>query len=313
MIQTEAQAAELLQKMGYGTHGTLALEVPGCEDKAFVVEVKGGEGLDLWSRFRAALDHTEMWPVLYACWGQFLQDWRAAVIEENIFMRQIYEWEGEPGSRDVSPDAIVSRADEAMIADVIAGHDEIYSKDLVEQIVYSLEQTEARFGKAPPADMARDLIAARTIPGYLAFERWLLDWEIENASVDDVLVPVYTQYIDWFEPMYQVQILLLLPTVKPWEVPAFVHWYGAESVGSEAVIALLQKWHRRYGAELVAHYSTMLQFNVGTLPRTIGEAFDLAVEQEAFSPCTTVLPGVSLRDHARTLLQANRWFLHERP
>lgn len=36
-------------------------------------------------------------------------------------------------------------------------------------------------------------------------------------------------------------------------------------------------------------------------------------EQVALAECTTLLPGVSMRDHARALLAVNRWFIHERP
>lgn len=57
----------------------------------------------------------------------------------------------------------------------------------------------------------------------------------------------------------------------------------------------------------------MLLLNVGRLPSTPEEAFQLACEQEAIAECTTMLPGVSLRNHTRALLSVNRWFLHERP
>ncbi|ELR99905.1 hypothetical protein [Gloeocapsa sp. PCC 73106] len=37
------------------------------------------------------------------------------------------------------------------------------------------------------------------------------------------------------------------------------------------------------------------------------------LENRAIAPCITILPGVTLRQHAQTLLSLNRWFLHERP
>ncbi|WP_455210808.1 DUF4253 domain-containing protein [Kaarinaea lacus] len=57
----------------------------------------------------------------------------------------------------------------------------------------------------------------------------------------------------------------------------------------------------------------MLHFDVQRKPESIDDAFRLAWEQEALAPCTTALPGESLRDHARALLAADKWFLHERP
>ncbi|HIK18118.1 MAG TPA: DUF4253 domain-containing protein [Leptolyngbyaceae cyanobacterium M33_DOE_097] len=94
---------------------------------------------------------------------------------------------------------------------------------------------------------------------------------------------------------------------------AYLHWFGAWASGTPVVIGFLKQWHQRYNAELVCHYGTMLQLTVEKRPATPAEAFDLAWQQEALAPCTTLLPGVTLRDHARSLLTVNRWFLHERP
>jgi hypothetical protein len=68
-----------------------------------------------------------------------------------------------------------------------------------------------------------------------------------------------------------------------------------------------------YGAELVAHFGTMLQFVVSRPPQTLDQAFALAVQQNAVAPCTLALPGVSLREHVRALMCVDKWFLHERP
>ena len=104
-----------------------------------------------------------------------------------------------------------------------------------------------------------------------------------------------------------------MPTINSWEIPAYISWYGAESCSSELVVALLKYWHEKYGAELVAHYGTMLQLVTQTLPTSPEEAFRLAWEQQVIAPCTTCLPGISLRNHAREMLHCHQWFLHERP
>ncbi|MEA5508264.1 hypothetical protein VB715_00655 [Crocosphaera sp. UHCC 0190] len=33
-----------------------------------------------------------------------------------------------------------------------------------------------------------------------------------------------------------------------WEIPAYIHWYGASQYNSELVIALLKYWHEKYGS-----------------------------------------------------------------
>ena len=46
-------------------------------------------------------------------------------------------------------------------------------------------------------------------------------------------------------------------------------------------------------------------------PRTLADAFALAVEQDLLAPMT--LTGATVRDHARALLERPEWFLHDRP
>jgi len=130
-------------------------------------------------------------------------------------------------------------------------------------------------------------------------------------NLEDIMA-FETSYLDWFEPA-ETLTLILLPTQNSWDTLAYIHWFGACYVGTSVAMGFLKKWHQQYLAELVCHYGTMLQLNVGKLPSNPEEAFQLAWEQEAIAPCTTMLPGVSLSDHARALLSVNRWFLHERP
>jgi len=57
----------------------------------------------------------------------------------------------------------------------------------------------------------------------------------------------------------------------------------------------------------------MLEFVVNRPPRSLDEAWALAREQELVAPCTTALPGITLREHARSLVDRDTWFIHERP
>lgn len=104
-----------------------------------------------------------------------------------------------------------------------------------------------------------------------------------------------------------------MPTANGWEIPAYINWYAASRGNSQSVVALLRAWQLQHGAELVAHYGTMLHFTVQQRPRTVNEAYHLAWQQAAIAPCTLTLPGVALRNHARALLHADRWFLREQP
>ncbi|MGM3308569.1 DUF4253 domain-containing protein [Anabaena sp. WFMT] len=134
---------------------------------------------------------------------------------------------------------------------------------------------------------------------------------LEQQNPEDSFVDL--SYLQWYEPINQPLVLLLLPIQNCWETLAYLHWYGASYIGSDKVMAMLKYWHEQYAIELVCHYGTMLQITVKNKPKTFKEALQLAIEQEAIAPCTTILPGISLQDHACALLKTDHWFLHERP
>lgn len=97
-------------------------------------------------------------------------------------------------------------------------------------------------------------------------------------------------------------------------LPARISPYGAEGSGRhEALIRLSREWQHRFGAELVASWGTMLQYVAAKPPTTLDEAFDLAAQQIAVAPCTTLLRGEGVRQLARHLWHGEQWFLHERP
>jgi hypothetical protein len=134
---------------------------------------------------------------------------------------------------------------------------------------------------------------------------------LKQQNQEELLVDL--SYLQWYEPINQNLALLLLPIQNSWETLAYLHWYGAINIGSDKVMAMLKYWHEQYEIELVCHYGTMLQLTVKNKPKNFQEALQLAIEQETIAPCTTILPGISLEDHASALLKTDHWFLHERP
>ncbi len=103
------------------------------------------------------------------------------------------------------------------------------------------------------------------------------------------------------------------PTPNGWDALAYLHWYAAVGRPAEAYVALGRLWERRFGAELVAHWGTMLQCYVDRPPRSLGDAWDLARMHDLVAPSTLALPGIRLRHYAPSLVGCDRWFLHERP
>jgi hypothetical protein len=281
------------------------LAIDESDQSAFLIQVDRAIALAAWELMRSHREQTKRYPVLAYDWGG-----------DDFFARFYYQEEQSYGLLpDTSPAAIlatqVSEADLAAFLEKQKTADAEYFEDVVASC---LIETSEQFGVSPESQI-RALIQNETIQSRFDLEKWLFEWELEQFG-DRELTP-NTAYLDWFDPHDQIT-LLLLPIQHGWETLAYLHWYGAgsygaDSLGSAEAIGFLKKWHQSYQAELVCHYGTMLQLQVGKLPASPAEAFQLAWQQVAIAPCTTSLPGVSLRDHARALLSTERWFLHERP
>lgn len=119
----------------------------------------------------------------------------------------------------------------------------------------------------------------------------------------------------WFEPMKdQHSAMVFLPTAQSAATVVYESWYAeSPEKPATALVALLERWNATYGAEVMAHWGTMLQLRIERPPRDIAQARELAREQLLVAPCTAMLHGTHPEHHAEALLQAKSWFLHERP
>jgi hypothetical protein len=104
--------------------------------------------------------------------------------------------------------------------------------------------------------------------------------------------------------------LVFLPTASQWLTPGWFDYYGATCEDERrALCAALWQWERRWGAELVASWGTMLQLVVGRQPAAGEQAWELAGQLKAV--------GGSLQFEqwmlALAVSRSDAWFLHDRP
>lgn len=311
----EAEVRGLLKKFGFDQNEVIQLNIEHVSEPAFAIEVIGGEGNVLWQIFRYQIAEIGMWPVQYASWGQEKGSWREALLQDGTFSRYSYRIESKYGLWPIFPQDILAltRNNDISLGEHIQDYDKWYTNELEFWIEKELAILNLETDRASLEEEINRLIQSGEINGYIDFQKWLLNWELDRETDLDQSIHTNSDYINWFKPIDQPKALLLLPTQCTWEVLAYIHWYGAESIGTPTVISLLKKWHGKYGAELVGHYGTMLNIRVSKLPQDMDEAFELAIEQAVIAPCTTSLPGISLKDHARSLLHQKEWMLHERP
>lgn len=181
-------------------------------------------------------------------------------------------------------------------------------------IVEVFDRIEFDWELAGSTDPASIIERSRAVDVDAEFNRLAADASWLGAP-DATRVPdAVPTFNDWFEPAGLLVALLLLPDPVPEHALAYVHWFaGNQALPSHVLIAVLRQWREVHGAELVAHWRTMLQLISGRLPASVEEALALARQQELVAPCTTALPGASTEEHAATLMSTDRWFLHERP
>jgi len=131
------------------------------------------------------------------------------------------------------------------------------------------------------------------------------EWPNNQPANNDFLIPrdVLTQ-----RPLPIVWIALL-PTQVPWEVPALLRFGGWNECSEPALhVALMKRWHARYGAEVVGVSGDVVEMRVSRLPSDRAQALALAREQFLYCP-DLVYQGVgSVEALAATLLGSHVWY-----
>ncbi|MCG8350339.1 MAG: DUF4253 domain-containing protein [Chloroflexales bacterium] len=304
MITTLDELSGFLRTHRIDAEDLQKLDIDASSAHAFALEIDSAHELDVWHTFHDLVHQTHYYPLLVEDWSN----------DRDFFLRSCYEHEQSVGLiPDVAPDAILAAVSHADIGSYLRQQESLRSEDLAEEIDWERERTREQFGACPTTEAIVSLVERQVIRSTVDLERWLFQWERQTFGDTQALGAIDTCYLDWFDTENVTSIMLLLPVLEGWNTLAYLHWYGAFNSGTPIAIQFLKQWRRDYGAELVCHYGTMLQFLVGRSPATPEAAFHLAWEQVALAECTTILPGVSIREHARALLMMDRWFLHERP
>ena len=307
MLTSTQVFQELLASSVLKTAEVATLPILDTDEHAFAIQIDPGKVLENWTVARGLLDQTGRWPIVTTCWTQEKGGLEHRLLEQNFFNR--FEYENVPGAGDVSPRALIAASQsvdaQQFVASLQVKNSEYESLDeVMEEAAYGFEENCGM-----PLDLSEFHTAQAEAPHGTSvqhFYRWLLDKESQQGCLPN---PAISRQ-DWFEP--DNAVMLFLPTASSWEALAYLHWFGAYA-GTEKYIALGKTWQARFGAELVAHYGTILQSIVERPPGDVATALDLALEHDLVAPCTLALPGISVHHYATALVNDTRWFLHERP
>lgn len=272
----------------------LKVDVVESTEHAWVARLPSGSPIEVWRLARERVSATGRWPLLTTSWASAGDP---AELSQNLFSRWGYQH--GPVADDLSPAAIVAAAGSVDLKSFFA---ELRSPATDEEWLDFIQSELLAAGVEADATA----IWADCGGDRFQFERALAERERALGLSDPERGRQST-----FEP--DETLLALLPTMDGAESLAYMHWYGMECQRPEAYVRLLQDWSERFGAELYAHYGTMLEFTVSRPPADLDTALALADEHERVAPCTLSLPGISLRHYAEGLIGHRTWFLHERP
>jgi hypothetical protein len=141
-------------------------------------------------------------------------------------------------------------------------------------------------------------------------ERLLLEWEERHAPDSP---PPDPWYLNWFFDGPTAWLLFAPTGSGPCSVLYSILYFVEAQPGlsPQRLVGILDAWREAYGAEVVANWGTMLQLLVSRPPRTLDEAWPLAIQHDLVAQNT--LSGQTIRDHARNLIDRPSWFLHARP
>jgi len=321
MIESLPKLAEILADTPLANQQLAEIEILDTGENAFVVEVNSANALETWQTLQDLKTTIGRAPILVAEF-ETGKHWQQSVkkSQTEIFSRFPYEFElnhSRHTGQEILPQAIINRAKTLDLESVLESYsqrEEVYSssEQLREEIEREVDFTQQNYGIAPTVSEVVNALQDKK-QTLIQIESFLFHWENNHVDASQLQASIYLDYLNWYEPNDGMGIILL-PTLNNWDALAYISFFGAEGFGeTEKMMTVLKSWQQRFGAELVAHYGTMLQFMVQQPPSTLEAALQLAWEQYLIAPCTLELPGITLREHARALLHTQRWFLHERP
>lgn len=297
VIETAQQLSQLLTGTPLAGRTVEGRRLWPSEQRVFWVDIEYAEMMAAWSAARGLLESTGRWPVV----GTEYAEARPPDLTSAL-----------TNPRSAPPAEIVAAGQQAATAIRERILETQGPLTVADHLTFQLNRMRVGDGIAPTREQVLSTLPAR-MP-FDELDRWLMDWEerqLPTSGSED------GGHLSWFEPRGSDQIQLLFPPAPSSGTALLgVAYFGEQGwpgATPQNITAIVDAWAARYGAELVANWGTMLQFIVARPPQTLEQAWPLAVEQYLVGPDTFHGPGVTIRGHARALIDRPDWFLHARP
>jgi hypothetical protein len=254
------------------------------------ISVTTGEKFEAWAEARRLVDQTGRWPV---------------ITNEYSVIR------AAPPGRENCLDAEKLAAGDAALSEIREIVALKWGPVVVEDsLTFQLNRMRVGDGAAPTREQVLAALPETVSREHL--DRWLMDWEERQH-------PTTGQEdegrLTWHEVLAKEPLELhFIPAATSGGSLAYMPFWAEDGVPGatpDRLAAIADAWNVRYGAELVAHWGTVLWFAVDDPPQTLEQAWTLATEQGLIAPDT--LNSITIRQLARALIARRQWMLHCRP
>lgn len=294
--------------MGTPFEGRPVLAVPTRDAavQAFAVSVNAVEAQHMWQVARQLTDQTQRHPVLL----------QAELTHSDLdfrFSDYGFDTECLNDLQDISVQAIVSTAQKLNIEDELKRHQAHHYADTDQQDVldmvdsYYTDLTD-QVGVSPTIDQMKAQVIQQNMQSCLELELWLTDW----LNQQKLTLPASGsgKNVLFSHTGHESFVVAFLPTPYPYEVPAYLHFFGALS--SPFLVALFKRWHDDYAAELFGHYLTVMTF-LSPAKLSFESAKQVALEQHLIAPYDFFAGGDTIYSRTFDLMRGEDWFIHEKP
>jgi len=316
MLENASALAGMLAEGRLASRTVYVIELPRSGERVLSVPVRPACLLEEWSAARELVPRTGRWPVAATSWG-------GGPLPPTL---ETF-WIDPRGERPPPPEirAAAREIPESRAIDEIWDEQPTFDWLSTSWLEWELRDTRARCGSAPDLESVTEALNDRGRerhrwshadgrPTINDLEWLLFQWEEQRAPAS---APQRADADDWFVPGDgEVTHLLFLPTPRGPDSIAYLDFDavqgGVAGVTAPRLIAVMSDWERRYGAELVANWGTMLQFVVRRPPDALADAWELAVDLDLIGPSDNGYAR-HVRDLARFLWRRPTWFVHCRP
>ena len=280
-IKNMKELAQTLNQNGIDITSLKPLPTTG-EETFYYLAVLAKDSFDLWQKIRGLVEQTGFWPLLI---GE-LRDWQV--------------------SGPIKPNYTPSLGENL--------HNLLFRKKPKTPTVESVPELRLSIGTDTTYSVAKTIEIGLALDPLDLFSQKSKGFF--NNQVETELKSLIEKWPEGIKPNSFIDIqfesdifVILAPTRKSWEVPAFLRFGGwNECPSPEEQVCILKYWNNKYGAEVLAITYDTLECLISHPPQTREQALELSKEQYIYSGIETIENLSDIVSQAAGIVNNTTWY-----